>query len=284
MGDVVGPSERVYEGGQVRIGRFRCRPQNPEFGDTGPTRGHLVVFPRETVTITHAGGRPIVADPTCVMFYNLGQEYRREAITPAGDRCEWFAFPTDAVEAAMRAHGGRVPDAERPFGGLTHGPSDAGDYLRQRRLFQRVVGGERPDPFWVEETALSLLDRAVGRALAVSGATASRDVVHRDLAEATKAFLATRFAEALSLREVADAVGASPFHLARVFRRQTGRSVHGFRTQLRLRAALDRMVGGGGDLIHIALEVGFSSHSHFTAAFRAVFGAVPSAVRDRARS
>jgi AraC-like DNA-binding protein len=150
-------------------------------------------------------------------------------------------------------------------------------------LFQRVVDGDRPDPLWVEETALSLLDRAVGRALAVRGATASRDLVHRDLAEATKAFLAVRYAEALPLREVADAVGASPFHLARVFRRHTGQSVHGFRTQLRLRAALDRMAGGGV-LIHIALEVGFSSHSHFTAAFRAVFGALPSAVRDRARS
>jgi len=282
MGDVVGPSERVFEGGQIRIGRFRCRPQNPIFGDTGPTRGHLMVFPRETVTITHAGGRPIVADPTCVMFYNRGQEYRRAAITPAGDRCEWFAFPAEAVEAAMRGHGGRVADPERPFGGLTHGPSDAGDYLRQRSLFDRVVGA-RPDPLWVEETALSLLDRAVGRALAARGVVGRREAAHRDLAEATKAVLATRFAEALSLGEVADAVGVSPFHLARVFRRQTGRSVHEFRTQLRLRAALDRMAGGG-DLIHVALEVGFSSHSHFTAAFRAAFGAVPSAVRNRARS
>ena len=72
------PSQRIFETGLVSVGRFRCRPSHPHFHDTGPTRGHLLVFPRETVTITHAGKRPIVADPSCVMLYNR-QEYRREA-------------------------------------------------------------------------------------------------------------------------------------------------------------------------------------------------------------
>jgi len=59
------PSQRIFETGLVSVGRFRCRPSHPHFHDTGPTRGHLLVFPRETVTITHAGKRPIVADPSC---------------------------------------------------------------------------------------------------------------------------------------------------------------------------------------------------------------------------
>jgi AraC-like DNA-binding protein len=40
----------------------------------------------------------------------------------------------------------------------------------------------------------------------------------------------------LSLAQLASAVGASPFHLARVFRAQTGQSLHEYRMQLRVRA------------------------------------------------
>jgi transcriptional regulator GlxA family with amidase domain len=66
---------------------------------------------------------------------------------------------------------------------------------------------------------------------------------------------------------------------ARSFRRHTGYSLHGYRTQLRLRAALERLADGDEDLADIAGAVGYSSHSHLTASFHRVFGAPPSAVR-----
>ena len=43
--------------------------------------------------------------------------------------------------------------------------------------------------------------------------------------------------------------------------------------------ALDAVLDGGDDLTTIALEAGFSSHSHFTARFRRAFGCAPSAPR-----
>jgi len=70
------------------------------------------------------------------------------------------------------------------------------------------------------------------------------------------------------------------FHLARMFRSRTGFSLHAYRNQLRLRAALERLRDPGVDLIDIALDLGFSSHSHFTETFRRSFGKTPSAVRD----
>jgi hypothetical protein len=42
----------------VKIGRFRCHPSHPRFGNTGPIGGWLVVFPRAPVWITHAGRAP----------------------------------------------------------------------------------------------------------------------------------------------------------------------------------------------------------------------------------
>ncbi len=77
------------------------------------------------------------------------------------------------------------------------------------------------------------------------------------------------------------AVNVSPFHLARSFRRQTGYTLHEYRTHLRLRAALERLAAGDEDVAVIARAVGFSSHSHLTASFHRAFGVPPSCVRKR---
>ena len=51
---------------------------------------------------------------------------------------------------------------------------------------------------------------------------------------------------------------------------------------MRLRTALERAADPGADLTDLALDLGYSSHSHFTAAFRKAFGVTPSAFRRKA--
>ena len=46
-------------------------------------------------------------------------------------------------------------------------------------------------------------------------------------------------------------------------------------TRLRLRASLEHLADGADDLTTLALDLGFSSHSHFTAAFRQTYGRTP---------
>jgi len=71
----------------------------------------------------------------------------------------------------------------------------------------------------------------------------------------------------------------SAFHLARRFRLHTGMSLHGFRNQLRMTLALDRLREGERSISALALELGFASHAHFTVAFRRAFGMAPSQMR-----
>jgi len=61
----------------------------------------------------------------------------------------------------------------------------------------------------------------------------------------------------------------------RLFHRQTGTTLHAYRNQLRLRAALERLTDPGVDLLDTALDLGYSSHSHFTETFRRSFGITP---------
>jgi AraC-like DNA-binding protein len=83
----------------------------------------------------------------------------------------------------------------------------------------------------------------------------------------------------LSLSDIAREGDVSVFRVCRVFRAATGSTLHAYRNQMRLQAALERL-GGGESLTEVALDLGYSSHSHFTAAFRELFGVTPSSVRN----
>ena len=262
------PSQIVHDSETIRIGAFRSRPTDRDFADSGPTRGHLIVFPREAVTIRHAGGRPIVADPSVVMIYNCGQHYTRRPISPIGDRCEWFAYPTETVLEAARANDVDVRDDDRPFGELSHTRSTPRCYMLARIAFDHR-GAD-----FVDEVTATLLDEVL-RAAEAPPALAR---AHVELTDAVRRHLAVRYAERFTLSELARAHGVSVFHLARVFRRATGQSIHAYRSELRLRAALERLADGE-DVSTVAFDLGFSSHSHFSSAFRRAFRTTPSQLR-----
>jgi AraC-like DNA-binding protein len=87
----------------------------------------------------------------------------------------------------------------------------------------------------------------------------------------------------LSLVDIARAAGASPAYLTDAFRRYEGMPIARYQMRLRLARALV-LLEGGEELTGVALDLGFSSHSHFTAAFRATFGVPPSVYREQVRS
>jgi len=143
--DAVGKEELVLAAGRVQVGRFRCSSGHPLFRDSGPIQNFLLVFPRNAVEITHAGGKPIVSDPTCAMLYNRGQEYRRAPISADGDRCDWFAYQREDVAEAVASASVKGPSCEdRPLP-VAQGPVDADLYLRQRKLFEEASSAA-PDP------------------------------------------------------------------------------------------------------------------------------------------
>jgi AraC-like DNA-binding protein len=79
--------------------------------------------------------------------------------------------------------------------------------------------------------------------------------------------------------QLARAVGSSPFHLARAFKRTMGVTIHQHRLALRLHASLAMLRDTHDDISSIALDLGFGDHSHFTVAFRRRFGITPSRYR-----
>jgi len=275
----------LFASPSLLVGSFRAAPDHPRFADSGPVRNHLFVFPRTTVSIAHEGGRAFVAGPPFVTLYNRGQRYRRGRVTRDGDRCEWFALaPELLLEVLSAVDPSAVDRPATPFR-VTHGPSDPRLYLRQRRLVDRLRSATPPDALETEEIALDLARGVAAAAEAGRGHECEERSLpagarrHRDLAANAQRLLAERFREPLGVAELARRLDCSPFHLCRVFQRETGWSLHRCREELRLRAALEEIPARHGDLTGLALELGYSSHSHFTAAFRRAFAVTPSAWR-----
>jgi AraC family transcriptional regulator len=272
----------VFSTASITIGAFRCPTWHPSFRDSGPIQNDVFVFPRRAVALCHEGDRPFVADPGVVTLYNRGQRYVRSAVSPAGDQCEWFAIDRELLLAEVTLHDPAIRD--RPFAPFrfAYGPCEPRTYLAQRRLFQALRAGQAIDPLRVEETGVALLSAVLSTVYQFWGAPRRAPGVSAsqlEAAEHVRRLLSERLGDSLRLADLAREVGLSVFHLCRTFRAATGSSLHAYRNQVRLHEALDRLEGGG-DLTQMGLDLGYSSHSHFTAAFRELFGAPPSRVRD----
>ena len=271
----------VFESGLVRVGAFRCHPSHPSFQDTGPAENFCFVFPRTAVEIQHEHEPAFVANPNVVTFYNSGQPYSRSAISPVGDHCDWFGVDSLLVRDAVRAMDAEVDDRpECPFR-MTRGWTDASTYLLQRSLFTRITAGEALDLLAVEETVVDLLDRVVHFAYENRGRSDEQGVSarHRDTVHDIETILSRNPDERVTLKGIAHDVGLSPYHVCRLFHRVTGQRLHQYRLRLRLRDALGDIVESARPLVDIALDAGFSSHSHFTNSFRHEFEVTPSLVR-----
>ena len=267
----------------LKLGEFHCPPDDPSWRETNVIgdRAH-VVFPRRSVVIRHVGREPVLATPNHAMLYNADQSYRRELHSAGGDESVFIELPPESLErlaaegAAVLAGGPRIQ--------VTNVPVDRRTYLFQHLLVDYLRG--RPvDQLGSEELAARLALRALGAP--APRRNASREgtaAAHRRLAEAAKAELAADLALRLTLGDLAARLHTSPFHLARVFRAETGYTLAGYRQALRLRTALERLPLSAGELTTLALELGFSSHSHFTASFTREYGVPPSSVGNARRA
>lgn len=271
----------VFDSELVRVGAFRCHPDDPSFHDSGPARNCCFVFPRTAVEIQHEHEPAFVANPNVVTFYNQGQAYLRNAVSIEGDRCDWFGVAIDVVQDVVGAFdSGLDANPDRPFN-FTRGWAEASTYLAQRRLFEQVVAGAATEPLMVEESIVDLLEQVV-RSVYKTAEIARPSTVsrkQRNIIHHIEFILSRQWGECLSLRDLAGEVGISVYHLCRMFRRATGSTLHQYRQKLRVRWSLEGVMESGRSLVDIALDAGFSSHSHYTSSFRQEFDQTPSSVR-----
>jgi AraC family transcriptional regulator len=269
----------VFAGSGYVLGRFDCPPGAERWTTVNwiGAQPHVVV-PDTAVRLIPEGGETYVSTVNHVLVYDRDVTFRRQVVSADGDRCT-FAILSDPLAAELGL--GR-PRRGRPR--LRHGPSGARDYALAQAA-RAALAATDPDLLAVDEALLAVLRHAADRVDAPVPDRAGRtgtERAHREAVEAVKALLATDLPRRWTLSQLGAAVHYSPYCLARVFRARTGYPIAGYLRQLRLRASLPEATAPGTDLSTVATAYGFSSHSHYTRAFRQAFGRTPSQAR-RAR-
>jgi AraC family transcriptional regulator len=285
----------LHASASVSVYDVLCRPQDQQRGPEERPLTHQIVFPRRGVFEFESRGEKLIADANRVLFFNRDQAYHVAHPAGSGDDCTVFAYGDRLLRDALELADPRWLDGSsnassisgealsQPFR-FVHGLTDERMFLAHERL-RRAVRAPHRQSLALDEAAVELLAAVLrgtygARGLSSKPARPSTRRLHSEVVQRTSLFLATSFAEKASLDDVARAVHASPFHLARLFRRESGLSIHQYRHRLRLRAALARIADGETGLSALALELGFSSHSHLTDSFRLAFGMPPAQWRQ----
>jgi AraC-like DNA-binding protein len=236
---------------------------------------HLV-FPYRGVYMRHAGSDQAVADANHVLFFNAGEGYQVSHPIGGGDASLSLVLSEpvlrEVAPSSLLNDGGKLgfrrqhhridPRAQALVALLRHG------------LHNGAI-----EPLEAEGLVLTLVCRSLGpRTSHEPGATRAR----RRLADRVKVLLASDLSRRWTLADIAAEIRGSPVYLTQVFQQTEGIPLYRYQLRLRLARALD-LVAQYDDLSALAAELGFSSHSHFTAAFRSAYGRSPTAFQQSAR-
>ncbi len=286
----------LFTSDDLHLGELRCSPDDETFGEDALVTGVIVALPCTPTWVVRRATERHLVNANQAVIHQAGDVYRRERFQGAGYRC-LFVYPRPSLVREIAAEfdpNGADADADgyRVPAGLVPVRPEA--FALSRRLARHLRGNGDGDANGASDIRAADALHRVLRAV-IGAAFAGTDPnhttrargrartarAHAEIAEAAKETMTARFAERLTVDDLARDIHVSPYHLTRVFRRHTGSGLHQYLDQLRLRAAFDRLRDGDTthDLAALAVDVGFSSHSHLTANFGRAFGAPPSVAR-----
>lgn len=231
------------------------------------------IFTRRGSFAVHVEGRTHLARPGNAVLVGKNVEYRMSH--PDHDSCDCC---TDVwIDDGMLDSLGMAGVAAPPCREFSHDLQFQKTHV-EMLLGLRHAGEDLPE---AEEVLLDTLEQLLRSRVRLRPA-ARRGVMARQVARVEEAIIG-HAGENLDIHVLAGLAGCSPFHLCRIFREGTGQSLRQFRLQQRLGTALGRLAEGETDLAALACDLGFSSHSHMTEAFRRMLGSSPSELREELR-
>lgn len=265
--------QHLLDTGTVRVRDVHCRGTCRHRSAEECTTATHLVFPYRGVYVRHVGSEQSVADANHVLFFNAGEGYQVSHPVAGGDHSFVLVLaPEILVELAppslLRRRGEPLFKAANL---RIDARAQALVALLRHGLQQGVV-----EDLEAEGLLLTLVCRSLGeRTARAPQATHAR----RRLVDRAKLLLAGDLSRRWTLAEIAAELGGSPVYLTQAFQQVEGLPLYRYQLRLRLACALDRL-GGDEDLSTLAQELGFSSHSHFAAAFRQAYGRTPSAFKQ----
>lgn len=213
-------------------------------------------------------GTRFVSGAGSISAINPGEIHTCERASDDGWAYRAF-YPTVAWMQALASDiAGRKVDVPVLPGSVIEDVEVAAKLTTAHRLLEIAA-----DPL-IAETALTEAFSLLLTRHALSGPEVQ--CVHPDSArvETMKARLTADLTEQVTLSDLAEAVGLSPFYATRLFSGSVGMPPHAWRNQVRLNRA-QALLRKGVSATEVAAIVGFADQSHFTRHFKRAFGVAP---------
>ena len=267
--------QSLLETASVQIWNVCCQGSLRQQSEEESTTETQLVFPYRGVYVRHLGQDQAVAEANQVLFFNADESYR-------------ISHPVAGGDSNLTLHLKEALLEELAPRALLRGTAGASVGFRHQRLridaraqalvaiLRHSLGQGIAEPLEAESLALTLAQRAMGpRTTHVAAASTGR----QRLVDRVKLVLAGDLARRWTLADIAAEVRGSPVYLTQIFQQVEGVPLYRYQLRLRLARALD-LLAQYDDLTTLSMDLGFSSHSHFSSAFREAYGRSPSEFRD----
>ena len=231
---------------------------------SGHEANHQIIFTHRGMFAYAVSKRTWLVDSNDSLFVTPGRDFRDSHPVPGLGHHSVIITPArDVLDelcggAGASSHGAFVDTQRRAT-------------ERLRLMAHRILRAGARDPLDKDEWTVATIAEAL-----VS--PARRSPAQPRVVDRAKQYLHAHGFERLTLERIAHAVGVSPVYLTQEFSRSEGIPLYRYQLQLRLNQALAELPQCE-DITGLALDLGFSSHSHFSAAFKSVFALTPSEYR-----
>jgi AraC-like DNA-binding protein len=257
----------IASGDGFSLKQITIRARTASWSDPETPLGHQLMLVRRGVFRARVGGHTLLADPAIAYIGGPAQEQSIAHRVGTDDTCTALVMSESFMVELTQ--GVPIPPSVPVTGDLA---------VAHRLLSARAR--RRADSFELAEMTVRLVGRLLTTPVLVQHATrrATTEAAQRTLVDAARELL-TGDPSTLGLRQITQRLGCSPYHLSRIFRRQTGTTLTGYRNRIRVHLALDAIEAGHTNLADLAAELGFADHAHLTRTVRGECGHTPQALR-----
>lgn len=236
-------------------------------------------------------GRGVVAEgkhrlefaPMTAGFY-WQERQRLEATRNAGERHQFLTI--ELSPAFLREHFSGDEANLHPIVQAVikeTGTPGVSEPIRMTAEHQQLVSSLRHPPvfasaqrIWYQAKALEIMVAFLFQAPPEKEFFCQRQKrLSQDRVERVIAILKSNLVEPPSLESLGKQVGCSQFYLSRIFSQEMGKTISQYLRQLRMEKAAELLRSGKHNVTEVAMEVGYSSSSHFSVAFHETYGCCP---------
>jgi len=247
------------------------------------SESHSIAFSLLPVEVEFSDAPPILLAPTTVGMTKPSRSFTRSPRNRQGQRTIFLSLNAQLARDACAVHDTSAFDRTNPFP-TQHGPSSAAALAMAMQLERLVFESKNGlEPMVFEEHAMQIVFtslKTVYQSLELPCGPTSVPENQERRAKINHAIelMCRHPSEHWSLAKISAAVEISPAYISRIFRAHTGRTLSQCLQLIRIARAMEQLPDRRGNLIGVALDCGFASHSQMATAFTNTVGITPSAL------